>query len=68
MEHGQVVFGLFGPANEQVTEAVEPGVSQFHDPAPGFSARFFGLDFFPTGLDVGRVAQRGQRLGTCFDS
>ena len=26
MEHGQVVFGLFGPPNEQVAEAVEPGV------------------------------------------
>ena len=62
MKHGQVVFGLFGPADEQVPEAVEPRVGPLHDPAPGFLTRFFGLDFFPAGSDVGRVAEGGQRF------
>jgi hypothetical protein len=66
MKHGQVVFGLFSPANEQVPKAVEPGVGPFHNPAPGFLARFFGLDFFPTRANVGRVAQVGQQFAHLF--
>ncbi len=59
MEHGQVIFGLFGPADEQVAEAVEPGVGPLDHPAAGFLARFFGLDFFAPRADVGRVAVGG---------
>lgn len=62
MEHGQVVFGLFSPSDEQVPEAVEPRVGTLDDPAAGFLARFFGLDFFPTRPNVDRVAQSGQRF------
>ena len=68
MKHGQVVFGLFGPANEQVPKAIEPGVGPLHDPASGFLAGFFSLDFFPTGADVGRVAQVGQQFAHLFRS
>ena len=67
MEHGQVVFGLFGPPNEQVAEAVEPGVRPLDDPtgaapAPSLLARFFGLGFFAPRPDVGRVAQRAHHF------
>ncbi len=66
MEHGEVVFGLFGPADEQVSKTVEPGVGAFHDPTPGFLARFFGLDFFATRPNVGRVAQGGEHFAHLF--
>jgi hypothetical protein len=59
LEHGQVVFRLFGPANQQVAEAVEPGMGPLHDPAAGFLTGFFGLDLLPSGTDVGRVAECG---------
>ena len=63
LKHGQVVFRLFGPANEQVAKPVEPGMGALHDPtgaapAAGFLARFFGLGFFAARPDVGRVAER----------
>ena len=71
MEHSQVIFGFFGPPNEQMPEAVEPGVGAFHDPtgaAPpsGFLADFFGLDFFGSGPNVGRVAECGERFAHLF--
>jgi len=62
VEHGEVVFRLFGPAGEQVAEAVEPRMGALHDPAAGFLARFFGLRFFATGPDVSRVAQLGHHF------
>ena len=66
MEHSQVIFGFFGPPNEQMPEAVEPGVGAFHDPTSGFLAGFFGLDFFASGPNVGRVAERGERFAHLF--
>jgi hypothetical protein len=57
MKHGQIIFGLFGPADEQVTEPIKPGVCPLNDPAVRFLPRFFGLYFFPPRADVGRVAQ-----------
>ena len=62
MEHGKVVFGLFGPANKQVAEAIEPRMGALHDPAPGLLARFFGLRFFAAGPKVDRVAQFGHHV------
>ena len=66
MKHSQVVFGFFGPPNEQVPEAVEPGVGAFHDPTSGFLAGFFGLDFLASGPNVGRVAERGECFAHLF--
>lgn len=62
MEHGEIVFRLFGPAGEQVAEAIEPRMRALDDPAPGFLARFFGLHFFAAGPNVGCVAQLGYHL------
>jgi len=59
MGQGPVVFRLFGPADEQVPEAVEPGRGALDDPAAGFLPRFFGLGFFAPRSDVGRVAEFG---------
>ena len=66
MEHGRVVFGVFGPTNEQVPKAVEPGVGAFHDPTSGFLADFFGLNFLASGPNVGRVTERGERFAHLF--
>ena len=66
MEHSQVVFGFFGPPNEQVPEAVESAVGAFYDPTSGFLVGFFGLDFLASGPDVGRVAERGERFAHLF--
>lgn len=57
MKHRQIIFGFFGPADEQVTKAVEPRVRSFHHPATGFFARFLRLFFFATRSDVGRIAE-----------
>jgi hypothetical protein len=35
MEHGKVVVGMFLPADEEATEAVQPGVGTLDDPASG---------------------------------
>lgn len=35
--YGQVIFRLFGPADEQVQEADEPGMRALHDLAAGLS-------------------------------
>ena len=66
MEHGQVVFGLFGPPNEQVPEAVEPAVGAFHYPTSGFLAGFSGLDFLASGPNVGCIVERGERFAHLF--
>lgn len=62
MEHSEVVFRLFSPTGEQVTETIEPRVGPLHDPAPGLLARFFSLRFLPSGPNVGRVAKGGHHL------
>lgn len=59
MAHSQVVIGLFGPANEQVAEVVEPGVGALDHPAARPLPGFFGLYLFPARPDVGRVALGG---------
>ena len=66
MEHSQVVFGFFGPPNEQVPKAAELGAGAFHDPTSGFLAGFFGLNFLASGPNVGRVAERGERFAHLF--
>ena len=66
MEHSQVVFGFFGPPNEQVPKAVEPAVGAFHDPTSGFLTGFFGLSFLASGPNAGRVAERGERFAHEF--
>ena len=66
MEHSQVVFGFFGPPNEQVPKAVEPGVGAFHDPTSGFLTGCFGLSFLASGPNVGRVTERGERFAHLF--
>ena len=55
MEHGEVGVGAFLPADEDATEAVEPGVRSLDDPAAGAEA-CFPLDrlcFFAAAADVG---------------
>lgn len=56
MEHGQVVVGFFGPTNQQVAVAVEPGVGAFDDPAAGALPGLPGFCFFAPAPDMGRVA------------
>jgi len=62
MEHGQVVFWLLRPANQQITKPVEPGMRALYHPAAGFLTSFFSLDLFASGPNVGRVAQGGHHL------
>ncbi len=40
MEEGEVVCGLFLPADEHATKAAHPPVSAFYRPAPGTETRF----------------------------
>jgi len=49
LDQREVVVGLLLPTDEQATEAVEPGMGDFDDPAPGWM--------------TGGVTGRGQRLG-----
>ena len=55
MEHGEVGVGAFLPAGEDASEAVEPGVGAFDDPAAGAEAglSFERLRFFAAAADVG---------------
>ena len=66
MEHGRVVFGVFGPPNEQVPKAVEPRVDAFHDLNGGLSGRLFSLNFRASEPNVGRVAEHGERFVHLF--
>ena len=59
MQHSQVVLGFLGPSDEQVAEAVEPGMGALHHLAPGFLASLPGLGLLAARPDVGRVAERG---------
>ena len=55
MEHGEVGVGAFLPAGEDASEAVEPGVGAFDDPAAGAEAglAFDRLRFLAAAADVG---------------
>ena len=64
MEHREVGVGAFLPAGEDATEAVEPGVGAFDDPAAGSEA---GLMFERPGLlaaaaDVGGETELFEQL------
>src|SRR4051794_25131151 len=65
MEHGDIVFGLLVPADENTTEPIHPTVGTLHHPTSGFCARVpFGLlPFFAFGWNVrGEVELFGQLL------
>ena len=55
MEHREVGVGAFLPAGEDASEAVEPGVGAFNDPAAGAEAglAFDRLRFLTAAADVG---------------
>jgi hypothetical protein len=55
VEHREVGVGAFLPAGEDASEAVEPGVSAFDDPAASAEAglAFERLRFFAAAADVG---------------
>ena len=55
MKKGDVVVGRLVPAHQDAPESVQPTVSAFHHPAPGFEAGlpFDGLSLFPSAADVG---------------
>ena len=55
VEHGEVGVGAFLPAGEDASEAVEPRVSAFDDPAASAEAglAFDRLRFFAAAADVG---------------
>jgi len=57
MEHSQLVVRFFGPANEQMSKLVEPGMGALHHLAASFVPGFLGLHYFPARADMGRVAQ-----------
>ena len=59
MEHGQIIFRLFGPANKQVAKPVKPGMGALDHLTAGFLAGFFGLGFFAPWPNMGRVAECG---------
>jgi len=64
VEHGQVGVGAFLPAGQDATEAVEPGVGAFDDPAAGAVAglAFQRLRFFAAAADVAGEAELGGKL------
>jgi hypothetical protein len=55
VEHREVGVGAFLPAGEDASEAVEPGVGAFDDPAAGAEAglAFDRLRFLAAAADVG---------------
>jgi hypothetical protein len=55
VEHGEVGVGAFLPADEDASEAVQPGVSAFDDPAAGAEAGLASERFLllAAGADVG---------------
>jgi hypothetical protein len=42
LEHGLVVPGFLVPANEQSSEAIDPGMHAFDHPAPGLVVGIIG--------------------------
>src|SRR5215210_7173807 len=66
VEHGEVVGGLFVPADQDGAEAVQPGVRALHHPAPGFGSRAaLGADLLAAGAQVQGEAEllgQGARL------
>ena len=55
MKKGDVVVGRLVPADQDAPESVQPTVSAFHHPAPGFESGlpFDGLSLFASTADVG---------------
>ena len=55
MKKGDVVVGRLVPAHQDAPESVQPTVSAFHHPAPGFESGlpFDGLSLFASTADVG---------------
>jgi hypothetical protein len=66
VKHGEIVLRVLFPANEDVAEAIEPGMSVLDPPAPGFSpskARQF-MDLLAPAADMsGEAELLGQRRG-----
>src|SRR5215469_777288 len=64
MKKGQVVLGLFVPADEQATKAVHPRVHSFHHPTARFepSLLFDGAGFFSAWADMGGKAEFAQEV------
>src|SRR4051794_13962295 len=62
MEQGEIVGRLLGPADEDRAEAIEPGVSALHDPAPRLATGVtLGPGFLAPAAQVQREAEfRGQ--------
>lgn len=58
MEHGEVGVGAFLPADEDASEAIQPGVRPFDDPAAGAEA---GLTFDRLCLVAAAADVRGER-------
>ena len=59
MKKGDVVLGSLVPTHQDAPETVQPAVSAFHHPAPGFepSLLFDGLCLFASTADVGGEAE-----------
>src|SRR6476659_5995722 len=66
MEQGEIVGRLFGPADQDGAEAVEPGVGALHDPAPcPGTGVMLGPGFLASAAQVQREAEffgQGARL------
>src|ERR687884_480783 len=62
MKKGQVVLGLFVPADEQATKAVHPRMRSFHHPTARFEPGllFDGSGFFSSWADMGSKAEFAQ--------
>ena len=59
MKKGDVVLGGLVPTNQDAPETVQPTMSAFHHPAPGFesSLPFDGLSLLASAADVGGEAE-----------
>ena len=69
MKKGDVIAWILVPADQNAPEAVQPTVSAFHHPAPGFETGFLldgpGLDslsLFAPAADVGGDAKLVQGM------
>ena len=62
MQKGDVVVGALVPTDQDAPETVQPTMSPFHYPAPGFetSCSFDGLSLLASTADVGGEAELGQ--------
>src|SRR3954454_4715282 len=66
VEQGEIVGGLLGPADQDGTEAVEPGMCALDDPAPRFGLNVtLGPSFLTSAAQMQRDAEllgQGARL------